>query len=79
MFRSGCGLYLGRPFHGRVEDIASDLPILNNSAGKTRLWMPVTHDDDETSNKQPLPNPENVLLERWILLHKVMSALGHQL
>lgn len=76
---SGCGLYLGRPFHADVKDLACEPPIVNRLHNSPCSWSAVISLDDPTEQKQSLPNPQNLVLEKWISLHLIMSTLGHQL
>lgn len=83
-FARGCGFYLGRPFHNNVQDIASELPIVDDNYGNGRSWTAVTSvseqsDDEQFDSQQTYWNPQGILLERWVSLHKIMSALGNRL
>ncbi|THX81558.1 hypothetical protein D6D04_04002 [Aureobasidium pullulans] len=74
-----CGLYLGRPFHSNIKDLASDLPIVNNTHESTSMWTAVMSGGSAPENVQPLLNAQNPLMEKSIALHLIMSSLGHQL
>ncbi|KAI7210381.1 hypothetical protein KC333_g8257 [Hortaea werneckii] len=80
----GCGFYLGRPFHNNVQDIASELPIVDDSYGNGRSWTAVPSLQEQSDGEHPENghtywNPQGILLERWVSLHKIMSALGNSL
>jgi hypothetical protein len=76
---SGCGLYLGRPFHANIKDLASDLPILNSVNNIAHLWTAVTSQENLTQDVQRLLINQNTLMESSIALHMLMSSLGHHL
>lgn len=75
---------MGRPFHNNVQDIASELPIVDDSYGNGRSWTAVPSLHEQSDGEHPESghtywNPQGILLERWVSLHKIMSALGNSL
>lgn len=72
------GLYLGRPFSNSFDAITVEKPTCLHQDNPTGGWTEYTT-TKENSQYSIVPNPQELLTERWIKLYEIMSPLGHSL
>lgn len=68
------GIYLGRPFHNTLDTVSVEMPEYTQFGRKPDLWTAYGAYGNH-SKGLILPDPRNVLSERWQALYEIISPL----